>query len=123
MLASRRDCAAVVNQSEDKSQLSGFEPALSQPHARPVSIRELDAGTRQHCFNYGKTLGVAGIPADFDIVDCISVTLSVIFMTDFSSATNIVPLTGDNIAAAGDCAQENGPPSVTGRSAATSNSA
>jgi hypothetical protein len=73
MLASRRDCAAVVNQSEDESQLSGFEPALSQPHARPVSIRELDAGTRQHCFNYGKTLGVAGIPADFDIVDCISV--------------------------------------------------
>src|SRR5262249_5977108 len=30
-------------------------------------------GTRQHRFNYGKTLGVAGIPADLDIVDCISV--------------------------------------------------
>src|SRR5262245_28535355 len=73
MLASRRDCAAVVNQSEDKSQLSGFEPALSQPHARPASIRELDTGTRQHCFDYGKTLWVAGIPADLDIVDCISV--------------------------------------------------
>jgi hypothetical protein len=25
---------------------------------------------RQHCFNYGKTRGIAGIPAHLDIFDC-----------------------------------------------------
>jgi hypothetical protein len=53
-----------------RQAVSRARKTRARPHDSALRGR---AGTRQHCFDYSETLRVTGIPANLDIVDCVSV--------------------------------------------------